>query len=264
MKQALHTAIAREVAWRLGWPDPEAVGRGAALPDDLEFVFVDGVGTRFLGNNLACCTHMNGYCLGRDRSLGSPELPNRDVMFLPGVWPEVPLAMEIQEPLTMLLRVHGYSHAFDEMSFPRGSSYGAWLEVCYREAAESHRDVNEADRDRRLGIIAGMCCHYVQDYCVPQHLRNEMLAAHAETEAQALRRWEKMDEVERLALVWDCIDKAPEWSARAIMEGAEQQIPPRVSRWSCRRRKVVDRIIEKGITCTAAVLKHMRPPILLP
>jgi hypothetical protein len=264
VKQALHTAIAEAVARRLGWPDPEAVGRGAALPDDLEFVFVDSVGTRFLGNNLSCCTHLNGYCLGRDKSLGKPNLPNHDVMFLPGVWPEIPLAMEIQEPLTQLLRVHGYSHAFDEMTFPRGSSYGDWLEACYHAAAESHRDANEAERERRLGVLAGMCCHYVQDYCVPQHLRNEMLAAHAETEAQALRRWEKMPEVERMTRVRDGTDAAPQWSARGIMEAAEKQIPPKVSRWSCRRRKVVEQIITKGIACTAAVLKHMRPPVVVP
>lgn len=259
MKQDLHAAIATEVARRLGWPDPEAVGRGAALPDDLEFVFVEGVGSRFLGNNLACMTHFPGYCLGRDVSLGNLELPDREVLYRVGIWPEVPRHMEPEEPLYRLLRVQGISHAFDEMTFPRGSSYGDWLEACYHEVAESRRDATEAERERRLGIIAGMCCHFVQDYCVPQHLRNEMLAQHAETEAQASKCWKGTHWREQNARIADGCNLAPQWSAREIMEAAARQIPPKVSWWSCRRWKVVERIIMKGITCTAAVLKHLRP-----
>lgn len=260
MKPDLHAAIATEVAGRLGWPDPEAVGRGAALPDDLEFVFVEGVGSRFLGNNLACMTHFPGYCLGRDASLGNLELPDREVLYRVGIWPEVPKHMEPEEPLYRLLRVQGISHAFDEMTFPKGSLYGAWLEDCYRETVMlSGLSAVEPLYERRIATIAGMALHFVQDYCVPQHRRNEMLRAHAETEAQASKVWHAMDTAKREALIVDCIEKASPWSARSICDGFMVQPTPRVSVWACRRRKVVRDIIVKGITCTAAVLRHLRP-----
>jgi hypothetical protein len=260
----LHTAIATEVAKRLGWPDPEAVGRGAALPDALEFVYVDGIGTRFLGKNLSCCTHFAGYCLHRDKSLGRIELPDRDVRFLPGVWPEIPVGMEAQEPLALLLRTPGITRSADDMTFPAGWSYAHWLEECYVTAAESHYDVDDAAREKRLGTIAGMCLHYVHDMCMPQHRRNELLAQHAETEAQASRVWKKMGEAERTVLIWDCIDKSPQWSAYYTCKGFMEQPTKQVSRWCWLRGKVVKDIIRFGLCTTAAVLKHLRPPIVVP
>lgn len=261
----MHTSIAYEVAQRLGWPNPEAVGRGAALPDDLEFVHVDGVGTRFLENNIACCTHFAGYRIRGDRSIGRINLPNRDIFFLPGVWPEIPIQMEAQEPFYLLLRVPGYSHAFDEITFPAAWSYADWLTACYWAAEQSHHDTTEESRENRLGMIAGMNVHYVQDICgVPQHRRNEMLAKHSETESEALKAWEKMDPQKRSALIWECIDRAPTWSPRGLCQGAVQQPTPRVPCWSWRRRKVVHDVIVKGITCTAAALKYLRPTILVP
>jgi hypothetical protein len=235
----LHTAIATEVAKRLGWPDPEAVGRGAALPDALEFVYVDGIGTRFLGKNLSCCTHFAGYCLHRDKSLGRIE------------------------PLALLLRTPGITRSADDMTFPAGWSYAHWLEECYVTAAESHYDVDDAAREKRLGTIAGMCLHYVHDMCMPQHRRNELLAQHAETEAQASRVWKKMGEAERTVLIWDCIDKSPQWSAYYTCKGFMEQPTKQVSRWCWLRGKVVKDIIRVGLCTTAAVLKHLRPPIVL-
>ena len=123
---------------------------------------------------------------------------------------------------------------------------------------------SNASRERRLGFIAGRCLHYVQDLCIPQHRRNEMLAYHSETEAQVLKAWEAIDDVSKVALVWECIDRSPTWSPRGLAQGVMEQPTPKVSAWACRRRRLVRSIIEKGLCCTSAALKYLRPAAVEP
>lgn len=257
MNQDLHTAISEAVADRLGWSDPGAIGRGAALPDQLEIATVNGSGTRILGRNISCCTHFAGYNLGMDRSLGNLELPDRDVEYIPGVWPEIPMGMESGEPLYQLLKIAGYNHAFDELTWPCAWSYAQWLEACFFRAAESHRDVTPRDRAKRLGTIAGMCLHFAQDLCVPQHRRNELLARHVTIEDEASRRWEKMSEIERVEILYHEMNAAAPWNARGVAQGLCARPTPKVPCFAWRRRKLVDRIIRDGIRVTAGILKGL-------
>ena len=263
MKEALHAAISSEVARRLGWPDPEAVGVGARQPDEIEIVGIrlrnGSVVTRVAGNNLSSCTHFAGYNLGMDRSCRRLELPDRELVYLPGSWTDMPLGVDQGDPLWLLLADTRISHSFDELSWPAAWSYADWWTKVYRVAEAESEDYDSiASRERRLGIIAGRCLHYIQDMTIPQHRRNEMLAYHSETEAQVLKRWETMDAKKKEALIVQCIAESPTWSPRGLAQGFMVQATPKVSAWACRRRKLVDQIITKGLCCTAAALKYLR------
>jgi len=258
VKEVLHTRIAEEVARWLGWPDASAVGKGAAAPDQIEVFEVPGLGARFAGCNVSCLMHFAGYNLNMDTSLGL-ELPNVDIRFNPGAWPDIPVGMEHQEPLFQLLNVQGYTKAFDEITYPAAWSYADWLEACFIRACESSYDATDArQRDRRLGTIAGYALHYVQDMTVPHHRHNVLLAGHSGFEEQCLRRWESLPAADRAMWVNDECGKAARWSARGAAQGCMVQAGKLPSRWSCRRRKDVDHAIRQCVRVTAGVLKQFK------
>lgn len=258
MKEAFHTAIAEEVARWLGWPDASSVGKGAAAPDQIEVFTVPGLGARFAGCNISCMMHFAGYNLHMDTSLGI-DLPNVDIRYNAGAWSEIPQGMEPGEPLFELLSVKGYTHAFDEITYPAAWSYAAWLEQCFIRACELTIDSDDSrQRDRRLATIAGYALHYVQDMTVPHHRHNVMLAGHSGFEEQCLRRWEKMPSSERSLWINDQCGRAARWSARGAAQGCMIQIGKLPSTWSCLRKKDVDRSIRQCVRVTAAVLKNMK------
>ncbi len=259
MKEALHTMIGESVAGWLAWPDAAAVGRGSALPDQIETFDVPGLGARFAGNNLSSLGHFSGYCLNRDPSLRL-ELPDVDIRYNAGAWPEIPNGMEQQDPLFQLLNVQGYTKAFDEITFPAAWSSAEWLEACFHRAAEASFYETSQQRDRRLGLLAGMALHYVQDMCVPHHRHNMLLRGHAKFEAMALRRWESLSESVRAEWINEECNKAARWSARGAAQGAMAQAGKPPGRWYCLRirKSDLDRSIRQCIRCTAAVLKQMK------
>lgn len=262
MKEALHTMIAEDCARWLGWPDPDAVGKGAALPDQIEIFTVPGIGRRFAGCNLSSLTHFSAYNLGMDRSLGRLELPNVDIRYIAGAWPGIPLGLESQDPLYQLLQVKGYTHAFDEITFPAAWSYADWFERCFIEAAGVQAS-DARERDRMLCSLAGCALHYVQDLCVPHHRWNMLLRGHARFEAKCLERWESMPRAERDLWVNDECGKAPRWSARGAAQGLMVQpgdVPGYRYNWSCFPfpRKLVDGSIRTCVRVTAAVLQYMK------
>lgn len=260
MKEALHTMIGEGVASWLGWPDAAAVGRGSALPDQIETFDVPGIGARFAGCNISSLGHFSGYCLNRDPSLRI-ELPNVDIRYNAGAWPEIPLDLEQQDPLFRLLNVQGYTKAFDEITFPSAWSFAEWLEACFLRACESTYDSTDArGRDRRLGTLAGMALHYVQDMCVPHHRHNMLLRGHAKFELLALRRWESLPASMQASWINDESTKAARWSARGAAQGAMAQAGRTPGRWYCLRirQSDLDKSIRQCIRCTAAVLKQMK------
>ena len=257
MKEELHRLMSEAVARAVDFPDPDAVARASSIPDEIHTFSVPGLGTEFAGHNLTSLTHFRGYNLGMDRSLGHLELPNVSISYVAGAWPEIPLGMESSEPLFLLLQVKGYTHAFDEITFPACWSYARWLELCYSAALGSHRDPTPAARNRRLGTIAGMILHFAQDAEVPEHRRNELLAHHSSFEAEQLARWKAWTPTELQKIVTEEVDKAAAWSPRDVVQAAASQATPPVPFWSCRRRKLVVQSIRDSIRCSAAILRYL-------
>lgn len=156
------------------------VFRFSTFPDEVDDVYVKGVGTSILKHKFCSAAHFivpmdeklppsktrfRGYCMARDESLPRLYLPHRDVSCQYQKWN--PLGFSFTPPLYELietLRDTGSCLAADEMTFNSGAVLAEYLAYS------------------KLASCFGAAIHLVTDACVPHHARGWLGKGHVEWE----------------------------------------------------------------------------------